>query len=55
MDEPSRTSESLGRSDKGLILYRQQLMDNMAKVERGEDPMNVFRDPQVRRAEIEEH
>ncbi|MCH8351500.1 MAG: Rieske 2Fe-2S domain-containing protein [Chloroflexi bacterium] len=40
-----RTSESLGRSDKGLILYRQQLMDNIAKVERGEDPMNVFRDP----------
>ncbi|HIM81759.1 MAG TPA: aromatic ring-hydroxylating dioxygenase subunit alpha [Dehalococcoidia bacterium] len=40
-----RTEETLGRSDKGLILYRQQLLDNVAKVERGEDPMNVFRDP----------
>ena len=37
------SEEALGRSDKGLILYRQLLMDNMDKVERGEDPMNVFR------------
>jgi 5,5'-dehydrodivanillate O-demethylase len=37
-----RSKETLGRSDKGLILYRQLLMDNIDKVERGEDPMNVF-------------
>ncbi len=38
-----RSEETLGRSDKGLILYRQLLMDNIDKVERGEEPMNVFR------------
>ena len=44
-DITDRTKETLGRSDKGLILYRQMLLDNIDKVERGEDPMNVFRDP----------
>jgi 5,5'-dehydrodivanillate O-demethylase len=39
-----RTQEHLGRSDKGIIMYRQMLEDNIAKVERGEDPMNTFRD-----------
>ena len=40
-----RSSESLGRSDKGLILYRQMLEENVRLVEMGEDPMNTFRDP----------
>ncbi len=40
-----RTQEKLGTSDKGIILYRKMLEENMQKVERGEDPMNVFRDP----------
>lgn len=40
-----RTRENLGRSDKGVILFRRQLEENLKKVERGEDPMNVFRDP----------
>ncbi len=40
-----RTTEILGRSDKGLVLYRRLLKENMEKVARGEDPMNVFRDP----------
>ena len=40
-----RSTESLGRSDKGLILYRQMLEENVSMVERGEDPMNTFRDP----------
>lgn len=39
-----RTQEKLGTSDKGIILYRKMLEENMRKVERGEDPMNVFRD-----------
>jgi 5,5'-dehydrodivanillate O-demethylase len=39
-----RTQEHLGRSDKGIILYRQMLEDNIKKVEQGEDPMNTFRD-----------
>jgi 5,5'-dehydrodivanillate O-demethylase oxygenase subunit len=40
-----RSQEHLGRSDKGIILYRQMLEDNIQKVEQGEDPMNTFRDP----------
>ncbi len=40
-----RTTEVLGRSDKGIIMYRQMLEDNMRSVEDGGDPMNTFRDP----------
>jgi len=40
-----RTQEALGLSDKGIILYRRQLKEQMDKVRAGEDPMNVFRDP----------
>ena len=40
-----RSQEHLGLSDKGVILYRKLLEDNMAKVQRGEDPMCTFRDP----------
>jgi 5,5'-dehydrodivanillate O-demethylase len=40
-----RSEEKLGLSDKGIILYRQLLKQEMEKSQRGEDPMNVFRDP----------
>jgi 5,5'-dehydrodivanillate O-demethylase len=40
-----RTQEALGLSDKGIILYRKQLKEQMEKVRAGLDPMNVFRDP----------
>ena len=40
-----RTTERLGTSDQGIILYRTMLEENMRKVERGEDPMAVIRDP----------
>ena len=40
-----RTQERLGMSDKGIIMYRQMLLDNLKKMQRGEEPMNVFRDP----------
>jgi 5,5'-dehydrodivanillate O-demethylase len=40
-----RTTERLGSSDTGVILYRTLLMEQMDKVERGEDPMAVIRDP----------
>lgn len=40
-----RTQEHLGPGDKGIILYHKMLNDNMDKVERGEDPMGVIRDP----------
>jgi 5,5'-dehydrodivanillate O-demethylase len=44
-DISDRTTERLGTSDQGIILYRNMLEENMRKVERGEDPMAVFRDP----------
>jgi 5,5'-dehydrodivanillate O-demethylase len=40
-----RWTEHLGESDKGLILYRRLLRDQMKIVEDGGDPMNTFRDP----------
>jgi len=40
-----RTTEVLGRSDKGIILFRQMLEENIAKVEDGRDPINTFREP----------
>ncbi|WP_134704189.1 aromatic ring-hydroxylating dioxygenase subunit alpha [Ammoniphilus sp. YIM 78166] len=41
-----RTEEKLGTSDKGIIMYRQLCMEQIRKVENGEDPMNVFRNPE---------
>jgi 5,5'-dehydrodivanillate O-demethylase len=40
-----RWTEHLGESDKGLILYRRLLREQMKLVEDGGDPMNTFRDP----------
>jgi hypothetical protein len=40
-----RTRERLGTSDKGIVLYRRMLLEELAKVERGEDPLGVIRDP----------
>jgi len=40
-----RTQEHLATSDKGVILYHNLILENIAKVERGEDPMGVVRDP----------
>jgi hypothetical protein len=40
-----RTTETLGRSDKGIIMFRQMLEDNITIVEAGGDPINTFRDP----------
>lgn len=40
-----RSRERLGDSDRGLILYRRMLEDQMKVVEDGGDPLNVFRDP----------
>ncbi len=40
-----RTTERLGTSDKGVILYRSVLLEQIEKIERGEDPLGVIRDP----------
>jgi 5,5'-dehydrodivanillate O-demethylase len=47
-----RTKETLGRSDRGIILYRQQLKDALKDIAEGRDPMCVFRDPSVKRVEF---
>lgn len=39
------TLENLGESDKGVVLYRRTLLNEIDKVERGEDPLGVVRDP----------
>jgi len=40
-----RTREHLGESDRGVILYHKMLLEEMDKVERGEEPMGIVRDP----------
>jgi 5,5'-dehydrodivanillate O-demethylase len=40
-----RTTERLGTSDKGVILYRRLLLEHLEMLERGEDPPGVVRDP----------
>jgi 5,5'-dehydrodivanillate O-demethylase len=40
-----REAERLGTSDKGVILFRSVMFEQMEKVARGEDPLGVLRDP----------
>ena len=44
-----RHLEKLGESDRGIILFRQQLKDQLKVMESGEDPMCVFRDELLNR------
>jgi 5,5'-dehydrodivanillate O-demethylase len=39
-----RTQEHLATSDKGVILYHNLILENIDKVEKGEDPLGVIRD-----------
>ena len=41
----NRTTERLGESDRGVIMFRKQLQEQLAIVQDGGDPMNVIRDP----------
>ena len=47
-----RTHENLGRSDKGVVLYRKMLEEAAQAVEAGEDPVNVIRDLSVNRIDL---
>jgi 5,5'-dehydrodivanillate O-demethylase oxygenase subunit len=40
-----RTKEHLGISDRGIILMRKQYLDDLVRIERGEDPKGLVRDP----------
>ena len=41
-----RTREHLGASDTGVMLFRQLLREQIERVQRGEDPMALVRDPE---------
>jgi hypothetical protein len=40
-----RTKERLGDTDRGVILFRQRLFQQIKRMEAGEDPIKIFRDP----------
>ena len=42
-----RTKEMLAPSDRGIILMRKRFLDDIARVERGEDPSGLVRDPKI--------
>jgi hypothetical protein len=42
--------EKLGASDRGIILFRQMLHEQMERVREGEEPMNTFRDAAANRS-----
>ena len=41
-----RTRENLAASDTGVVAFRRMLMRELEKIERGEDPIGVLRDPE---------
>ena len=45
-----RQNEHLGSSDRGVILVRKRFLDDLERVERGEDPKAIVRDPQANRS-----
>jgi 5,5'-dehydrodivanillate O-demethylase oxygenase subunit len=42
----NRPDEHLGESDRGIILFRKLLRDQIRAVQNGEDPLGINRDPQ---------
>ncbi|MPZ15966.1 MAG: Rieske 2Fe-2S domain-containing protein [Chloroflexi bacterium] len=42
---PDRTVERLATSDRGVVLFRQVLKREIERVEQGQDPLGVVRDP----------
>jgi 5,5'-dehydrodivanillate O-demethylase len=42
---PDRTQERLATSDRGVVMLRQLVKDNIGAVRRGDDPLGVIRDP----------
>jgi 5,5'-dehydrodivanillate O-demethylase len=40
-----RSTEHLATSDRGILLYRQVLWEQVERMHRGEDPLGVVRDP----------
>lgn len=44
-DITDHAAENLAESDRGVALYRRTLLEQIERVERGEDPLGVVRDP----------
>lgn len=40
-----RSGEHLGRSDKGVVLFHNLLLEQLERISNGEDPMGIIRDP----------
>jgi 5,5'-dehydrodivanillate O-demethylase oxygenase subunit len=40
-----RTREHLGAADRGIIMFRKLIREQIERVQRGEDPLGVIRDP----------
>ena len=40
-----RTREHLGAADRGIIMFRKLIREQIERVGRGEDPLGVIRDP----------
>jgi 5,5'-dehydrodivanillate O-demethylase len=50
-----RRVEHLATSDKGVMLYHNLLLQQVERVERGEDPLGTVRDPDVNEPMIRIH
>jgi len=48
-----RTTEHLVTSDKGIMLFRHMLLDNLQRIAAGHDPIGVVRDPSVNYPQID--
>lgn len=40
-----RSKEHLGRSDRGVIMMRKRFLDDLERIEQGQDPKAIYRDP----------
>jgi 5,5'-dehydrodivanillate O-demethylase len=40
-----RSLENLGTSDRGLVLYRRMLKEQIVAVQQGNEPLGIIRDP----------
>jgi len=54
-DIHDRSQEQLGTSDRGLIMFRKMLQEQIKVVQQGGDPINTFRDPEKNQCIVIEH
>jgi 5,5'-dehydrodivanillate O-demethylase len=47
-----RENEHLGRSDIGVVMFRNRLADDLRRIEEGQDPSGLIRDPERNRCII---